>query len=202
VRTGKGERIETSLFEGQITYLVDAAMEFFLKGTVREKWGSEHAGQAPYRAFQAADGWIIIGAGFQNLFESACRALGRPDLLADSRFLTLADRVNNRDAIDSIFQEEVEKWPVAELLKALEAENVPSAPVNDVRQVFSHPQALHRGMLQHVEHPIYGQIPVIGPAVKYGSFDIVESWSAPPLAGEHTDEVFSEWLGGEVKADG
>jgi succinate--hydroxymethylglutarate CoA-transferase len=61
-------------------------------------------------------------------------------------------------------------------------------------QVFSHPQALHRGMLSHLDHPGYGRVPTIGPAVKYGDFDIAEGWTAPPLLGEHREAVLREWL--------
>jgi succinate--hydroxymethylglutarate CoA-transferase len=61
--------------------------------------------------------------------------------------------------------------------------------------VFNHPQALHRGMAQKVEHAKYGPLNVIGPAVKYSSFDIASDWTAPPLVGEHTEAISKDWLG-------
>jgi succinate--hydroxymethylglutarate CoA-transferase len=194
-RTGRGQRLETSLFESEITFLVDAAMEYFLTGRNREKWGSEHAAQAPYQAFQSADGWVVIGAGMQKLFESLLKVLGRLDLLQDPRFANLAGRVQHRAELQQIMKAEIVTHGSASLIERLRAEGVPCAPVNNMEQVFTHRQALHRGMVQHVEHPDYGRIPVIGPAVKYSDFDVADGWQAPPALGEHTGAVLSEWLG-------
>jgi succinate--hydroxymethylglutarate CoA-transferase len=193
-RTGRGQRIETSLLESEVSFLVDAAMEWFLAGSIREKWGSEHPGQVPYKAFRTADGWLIIAAGMQNLFESFLSVLRREDLLEDERFATLPARVANRDVVHEILDAEVRRYTTADLQAALERVQVPCAPVNDIRQVFEHPQVLHRGMRREVEHRAYGRIPVIGPAVKYGNFDVAAEWRAPPVLGEHTEEVLQEWL--------
>ena len=85
----------------------------------------------------------------------------------------------------------------------MERAGVPCAPVNDMEQVFRHPQVLHRGMLRQLEHPSYGRLPTIGPAVKYSGFDIAAGWQAPPLLGEHTAQVIDEWLGeGAARAAG
>ena len=194
-RTGRGQHIETSLFESEITFLVDAAMEHLVVGHIREKWGSEHVTVVPYKAFPTSDGWIVIGAGVQTLFESFVTAIGREDLKKDPRFLTLADRVSNRQTLYAILDKELLRYKTDELIGILDKAKVPCAPVNNMAQVFSNRQALHRGMLQKVSHPKYGEIPVIGPAVKYSGFDIAANWSAPPLVGEHSEEVLKEWLG-------
>lgn len=199
-RTGRGQRLETSLFESEITFLVDAAMEYFLTGVSREKWGSEHAAQAPYQAFQGADGWVVIGAGMQKLFESLLKVLGRLDLLQDPRFANLAGRVQHRAELQAILKPELIKHSTASLIRELRAEGVPCAPVNNMEQVFKHRQALHRGMVQQVDHPGYGSIPVIGPAVKYSGFDIADDWQAPPVLGEHTGAVLNDWLGLDEQA--
>jgi succinate---hydroxymethylglutarate CoA-transferase len=200
-RTGKGQRIETSLLEGEVSFLVDAAMEWLLTGTNRGKWGSEHAAQVPYKAFRTADGWLIIAAGFQNLFEAFLKVLGREDLLGDARFATLDARVANRTAVHEVLDAEVLRHATAALAEALERAKVPCAPVNTMEQVFAHRQVLHRGMRQAVEHPAYGRIPVVGPAVKYGSFDVAEGWRAPPLLGEDTGAVLAQWLGRQQAAE-
>jgi len=194
-QSGRGQRIETSLFESEISFLVDAGIEYLTTGRVRGKWGSEHAGQAPYKAFATADGWIVIGAGIQNLFEAFMGVLGRTDLLADPRFATLADRVVNRDALHAALDPEMRRHRTDDLVRRLTAADVPSAPVNDMAGVFAHPQALHRGMVRRVEHPDYGQVPQIGPAVKYGGFDVAADWRAPPLLGEGGAEAVARWLG-------
>ncbi len=194
-RTGRGQRLETSLFESEITFLVDAAMEYFLTGRNREKWGSEHAAQAPYQAFKSADGWIVIGAGMQKLFESLLSVLNRRDLLDDPRFANLAARVQHRTELQEILGPELKRHGTASLIERLREQGVPCAPVNNMEQVFTHRQALHRGMVQHVEHHDYGRIPVVGPAVKYSDFDISGQWQAPPALGEHTRAVLNDWLG-------
>lgn len=193
-RTGRGQRIETSLFESEITFLVDAAMEYLLTGHNRTKWGSEHAALVPYKAFQTADNWIVIGAGVQNLFEAFLKVLGREDLKHDLRFMDLGKRVTNREVLYEILDCEVGKHTTADLVERLTAAGVPNAPVNDMASVFSHRQALHRGMLQRVTHPNYGEIPVIGPAVKFSGFDVAAEWTSPPLVGEHSEAVLKDWI--------
>lgn len=194
-RTGKGQLIETSLFESEITYLMDAGMQYLTTGESKGKWGSEHAQLVPYKAFQAADGWVVIGAGVQNLFERFLQVIGRTDLMTDPRFADVKARVANRDDVHKILDAEVRRFKVAEIVEKLDAAKVPCSPINNMEQVFTHPQALHRGMVQKVKHADYGEVNVIGPAVKYGGFDIAADWSAPPLLGEHNDAVKKDWLG-------
>ncbi len=193
-RTGKGQKVETSLLESEVAFLVDAAMEYLLMGNVREKWGSEHSTVVPYKAFKANDGWLVVGCGTQGQFEEFVRIVGMPQLAADPRFMTMTERITNRVALYEILDEAVANRQVGDILAALNNAGVPCAPVNNIAQVFQDRQVLHRGMVQKVIHPAYGEIAVIGPAVKYSAFDITEGWSAPPLLGEHSHQVLGEWL--------
>lgn len=194
-RTGTGQRIETSLLESEVAFLVDAAMEYLITGHSRERWGSEHSHLVPYKAFASADGMVVIGAGYESLFRPFLKVLGREDLLADRRFATLAARIENREAVYQVLDPEIRRFGTEDLIGRLEAAGVPCAPINDMEAVFHHPQVLHRGMLRHLEHPVYGRLPTLGPAVKYSAFDIAAGWTAPPLKGEHSDQVRTEWLG-------
>ncbi len=194
-RTGRGQHIETSLLEAEVSFLVNAAMDFLLTGREPGKWGSEHAHAVPYKAFRTADGWLVIGAAVQALFESFLKVIGRVDLMADERFATPSARIANRDAVYAALDPEIARWPTAELAARLNAAGVAASPVNGMAGVFSHRQVLHRGMLQHVEHPEYGRVPTLGPAVKYSGFDVARDWTAPPRLGEHTRVVLEEWLG-------
>lgn len=194
-QTGVGQKVETSLLEGEVAFLANAALEYLLTDRNPVKWGSEHAQLVPYKAFQTADGWAVIGAGYQNVWESFCSVLGRRDLIDDPRFREVADRVTHRDDLYAILDPEVRKHQTATLLARLDDAKVPCAPVNDMQQVFSHRQVLHRRMLQQVTHPTYGALPQLGPAAKYSAFDVAEGWTAPPLLGEHTEQVLLEWLG-------
>jgi succinate--hydroxymethylglutarate CoA-transferase len=194
-RTGRGQRIETSLLEAEVSFLVNAAIEYLVTGENPTKWGSEHAQVVPYKAFRTADGWLVIGAGVQTLFEGFVKVLGRPDLLADERFATLAGRVANRDHVYAVLDAEVARWPTAELAARLNDAGVACSPVNAMSDVFVHPQVLHRGMLRFLDHPRYGRVPTIGPAVKYSDADVAAGWTAPPEIGEQSREVLQHWLG-------
>jgi succinate--hydroxymethylglutarate CoA-transferase len=121
--------------------------------------------------------------------------IGRADLRTDPRFVDLKARVANRDEVHGILDAEVRRFKLADLMQKLDAAKVPCSPINNMEGVFTHRQALHRGMVQKVEHRDYGELNVIGPAVKYSNFDIASSWTAPPLLGEHTAEVARDWLG-------
>jgi succinate---hydroxymethylglutarate CoA-transferase len=193
-QTGTGQRIETSLLEGEVAFLVDAAMEYLVSGNIRGRWGSEHSQIVPYKVFETSDGLVVIGAGYESVFKPFLQVLGREDLLGDPRFATLAARVENRDAVYQVLDAEVRRHSTAELSAQLDQAGVPFAPVNDMRQVFDHRQVVHRGMLRWLEHPEHGKVPTLGPAVKYSGFDVTAGWQAPPGIGEHGDEVLAEWL--------
>ena len=194
-QTGTGQRVETSLLESEVAFLVDAAMEYLVSGHVRGRWGSEHSQLVPYKVFETSDGMVVIGAGYDSVFKPFLQVLGREDLLADPRFATQAARVENRDAVYAVLDAEVRRHATAELAARLEKAGVPHAPVNDMKQVFEHRQVLHRGMLRWLEHPQQGAVPTLGPAVKYSGFDVAADWAAPPALGEHDAEVLDEWLG-------
>lgn len=194
-RTGRGQRVETSLFEGVVSYLVDAGAEWLLAGQLRRKWGSEHVSNVPYKAFEGADGWIVIGAAVQRLYDSLVQVLGRPELATDERFKTMRDRVANRDALYEILDAEVRKWPIGQLADKLDEAGVPCAPVNTLDKVFEHPQSLARDMLVKVRKGDGGEMPMIGSAMKFEHFDIAAGWHEPPALGSHTDEVLRDWLG-------
>jgi succinate---hydroxymethylglutarate CoA-transferase len=193
--TGRGQKIETSLLESEVAFLTNAALEYLITGNEPQKWGSEHAQQVPYKAFEARDGWIVIAAGFNNLFVEFCKVIGRDDLPNDPRFAELGGRVTNRNALYEILDREVAKHDKAGLVAQLDAVKVPCALVNNMQQVFAHPQVRHRQMEQKLHHPRYGDVPSLGPAVRFSGFEITDAWAAPPVLGEHTQEVLSDWLG-------
>lgn len=193
--TGKGQLIETSLMEGEVSFLTDAAMEFFVTGNNRGRWGSEHANIVPYKVFQTADGEAVVAAGYQNLFEAFAKAMGVEHLLADARFATHSDRIKNRDALYPILDSLIAGYKSQDLIAKLDAAGVPCSPVNNMEAVFSHPQVLHRKMARQISHPERGEIPSLGPAVKYSEFDVASDWSAPPALGEHSAAaVVEDWL--------
>ena len=193
--TGKGQKVETSLLESEVAFLANAALEYLMTGVEPQKWGSEHAQQVPYKAFETQDGWAIIGAGFQNLYEAFVNILNRPELATDPRFKEMGGRVMHRETLYAILDAEVKKYKTADIIELLQEAKVPCAPVNNMEQVFNHRQVKHRKMHLTLKHPLYGEVPSLGPAAKYSTFDVAQGWTAPPLLGEHTDAVLKEWLG-------
>lgn len=194
-KTGQGMLIETSLFEGVMSYLVDAGMEWLAAGQLRPKWGSEHASNVPYKAFETNDGWIVIAAAVQRQFDLLSQVLGRNDLVDDPRFRRMQDRVTNRVALYGILDAEIKKRGVRELAAALDAVGVPCAPVNTLDEVFQHPQARARNMVVPVHMADGAELRLIGPAVKYSDFDVAENWAPPPKLGADNDDVIADWLG-------
>lgn len=192
--TGEGQKIETSLLEGEVAFLGNVAMEYLMAGSIPNKWGSEHPQVVPYKAFKTLDGWVVIGAGIQNLYEGFMRAIEREDLINDSRFSTLSKRNENRDALYEILDKLVSSVRTEDIIKKLEIEKVPCAPVNNIKDVFDNQQVKHRKMRLDLNHPEYGDVPTLGSAVKFSNFEITDNWSAPPLLGEDTKFILKKWL--------
>ncbi|GAA4326147.1 CaiB/BaiF CoA-transferase family protein [Pigmentiphaga soli] len=192
--TGKGQKIETSLLESQVAFLANAALEYLVAGSVPRRWGSEHSQQVPYKAFRTADGWLVIGAGFQGLFERLAQALGREDWISDPRYASLPARVEHRRSLYAELDPIVRRHTTVELIALLEPAGIPCAPVNDIRQVFEHRQVKHREMVVPLQHPVYGALPQLGAAAKFSGFDITAGWTPPPLLGEHGEQVLHDWL--------
>ena len=122
-------------------------------------------------------------------------AIERDDLVVNANYSNLAARTKNRLELYEILDGEVKKYSTHALMDKLEKAGVPCAPVNNIKEVFENKQVLHRKMLSNLEHPSYGSIPTIGPAVKYSGFNSSDDWIAPPLLGEHTEYVLERWLG-------
>lgn len=196
-QTGQGTLIETSLYEGVISFLVDAGMQWLLMGELRDKLGSEHASLVPYRAFQTADGWLVIAAGVQAHFEQFVTLLGLPELAHDPRFSVLSARVAHRKALDALLNPAVAAFTTDALCEKLEQANIPCARVNTLEQVFAAEQTLARDMVVTLAQEDGSRTPMIGPAVKYSHFDITQGWTAPPALGAHTDDVIADWLEGQ-----
>ncbi|WP_231586364.1 CaiB/BaiF CoA transferase family protein [Cupriavidus basilensis] len=192
--TGLGQHVSTSVLESEIAFLANAAVECLLGGPQPARWGSEHAQQVPYKAFRTADGWIVVAAGFQNLYAAFVQELGRPDLAADARFATMSGRVQNRAALYAALDAETARHGTGDLLRRLERSGVPCAPVNDLAQVFAHRQVRHRGMRVDLPGGRPGARAVLGPPARYSAFAVAEDWMAPPVAGEHTESVLQDWL--------
>lgn len=163
-QTGRGQKIDGSLFETQIALLTNVAMSWLNDGEPAQRWGTEHPSIVPYQAFPTKDSYLVLGAVNNRQFSKLCRLLGRPELVEDARFSSNTARVKNRtalkDILDSIFKEKM----TTEWLEILEDSGMPYGPINSIEQVFSHPQTAARGMVRTLPHQAAktGEIKVLG----------------------------------------
>jgi crotonobetainyl-CoA:carnitine CoA-transferase CaiB-like acyl-CoA transferase len=189
--TGRGQRVDTSLFEAGIAYGVWEATELWTEGTVPERMGSAHRMTAPYQAVRTQDGYIIVAANNDALWGSTATALGRPDWLEDPRFASVGLRLTNRAELVEAIESVTATAPSATWLQTLNDAGVPAGPVNDYPQVFDDPHTQARGMVLETEHPIAGPIRMIGSPLKMSDLPMGLR-RRPPLLGEHTEEVLRD----------
>jgi formyl-CoA transferase len=185
--SGRGQYIDTSLFEAGLALSVWEATEYF-SGRMPGPLGSAHRMTAPYQAFRCADGYVTVGAANDRTFARLASLLGHLEWLADPRFATDVERVRNREALAWVIEEVMSTATCADWLARLEAAGIPSGPINDYAQVFADPQVAARGMVVEVDHPTLGRMRGLGSPVKMSATPLDPRRRAPCL-GEHTDEV-------------
>ena len=190
-RGGSGQKVDVSLFDGQVAWLSYMASNYFATGEPPSRMGSRHPSLAPYQAFPTRDGHVVVAVASEKLWGNLCRALDRPALLEDERFATNADRVEHREALEAILEAEFADRPTDEVVATLEAGDVPARAVHDLADVFDHPQVEAREMRHELSHPDVGSLEMVGsPMHLSGTPTSVRSH--PPKLGEHTEEVLAE----------
>jgi crotonobetainyl-CoA:carnitine CoA-transferase CaiB-like acyl-CoA transferase len=190
-RSGKGQRIELSLLGVQLSTLINAASVYLVGGEVMGLQGNTHVSIVPYVAFRAADGHIVIGAANDSMFARLCGVLGLPELAYDGRFVTNAKRVGHRQELESLIGEKLLGATVAEWVEKIGAAGVAVAPVNTIREVFSDPQVVASGQVAKFEHSTLGEIELVGSPIHMDRTP-VRHQGAPPVLGEHTEDILSE----------
>ena len=188
--SGRGQYIDTSLFEAGLALSVWEATEYF-SGQMPGPLGSAHRMTAPYQAFRCADGYVTVGAANDRTFARLASLLGHPEWLNDRRFGTDVERVRNREALALVIEEVMCTAPRADWLARFEAAGIPSGPINDYGQVFADPQVAARDMVVEVDHPTLGRLRGLGSPVKMSATPLDPRRRAPCL-GEHTNEVLRQ----------
>ena len=184
-------RVDVSILESTLAALVNQAQNAFVSGVSPARLGNAHPNIVPYETFPTADGEIVVAAGSERQWQRLCELLDRPHLAGDPRFATNGARVEHRALLRPILADALATRTSAAWLAALAAADVPSGAINDVLAAFSTPQALARGMRLPLEHPQLGPVDQVAPAITLDSMRATIR-SAPPLLGEHTDEVLAE----------
>ncbi|MEL6297047.1 MAG: CoA transferase [Pseudomonadota bacterium] len=192
LKTGEGQRVDTSLFEAGITHTYWQSAVYFATGVSPEPLGSAHPLSAPYQAFETADGWLNLGASNQTTWEKFLGVAGDRKLAADPRFASNAARMENLPALVEILNGIFRQKSTAVWLEQLEAAGVPAGPVLTIGEMEAHPQTRARAMVPTVSHPVAGDVQAIGLPVKYSKTPGKVSDPAPRL-GEHTEAVLTEF---------
>lgn len=186
-RTGRGQLVDTSLFEAALSLGNYEAATVFATGEEPERLGHAHRGSAPYQDFRARDGWLVIGAANQQLWTRLCDALNVEHLASDPRFATNRDRVANQRALADELQAVFETDTVARWLEKLEAAGIPAGPVLSYKEAYAHPQVRAREMVTEESDGMR----TLGIPMKLSETPGALRRPAPRL-GEHTDEVLAE----------
>ena len=192
LKTGEGQLVDTSLFEAGIQQTYWQSAIFFATGRSPGPSGSAHILSAPYQAFRAKDGWLTIGGANQPNWERLARVLGAPEWLADERFRTNADRMQNLEALVPLMNAKLERKTVKEWIALLEAEGVPCGPINSIGDMAADPQTLAREMVVELDHPRAGRTRALGLPIKFSATPGRVTRPAP-CYGEHTREVLGEF---------
>jgi crotonobetainyl-CoA:carnitine CoA-transferase CaiB-like acyl-CoA transferase len=188
---GRAQLIDTSLFETAVNWVPYQIAGYLGTGRTPRPMGSGMNMLAPYEAFRARDGWVMLAAGNDRLFATLCEALGAPELAGDARFLSNADRVVHREELAAILGELVARDDSATVLSKLEGAGVPAAPVQDIAQVVSDEQTAALGLLQSLPHPAVPDLQLVGLPLTFDG-DRIEYRSPPPALGEHSLEILRE----------
>jgi formyl-CoA transferase len=193
-RTGAGQAIDMALLDVQVAMLANLSSGYLCSGEAPRRMGNAHQAIVPYHVFHAADEFLIVAVGNDGQFARFCEVVERPEWANDPRFATNPLRVRHRDTLVALIEERLRTRPAREWLAALERAGVPCGPINDLAQVFADPQVRHRGLEVRAPHPAAGEVRMVANPIKFSDTPITHE-RAPPLLGEHTEEVLRLLVG-------
>lgn len=197
-KTGLGKRVDVSMLDMQVSFQAHLGAFYLASGEVPNPIGSGHPSNIPAKSFKTRDNkWVQIHCSTEPFWFKTAEMIstvvsGYTGLADDTRFKTATERMRNRYELEALLDGAI-KTKDQEEWKALFVEwDIPGAPINDLRDVFSDPQVLHRNMLIEIEHPTIGKIKTSGNPIKMGH---EENFTPPPLLGQHTKEILTNLCG-------
>ncbi len=193
-RTGEGQAIDLALLDVQVAMMANMGTNYLASGDIPQRWGNAHPNIVPYQTFATSDGHLIVAAGNDRQYRKFVTAGECPWLADDPRFATNPLRVQNRAALVPLLADMVTKYTKEKWLDLLDEAGVPCGPINNLQEVFDNPQVVARGLQVDLPHPAGAGARLIGSPIRMSQTPPAYR-SAPPLLGQHTDEVLSSLLG-------
>jgi crotonobetainyl-CoA:carnitine CoA-transferase CaiB-like acyl-CoA transferase len=192
-RTGEGQSIDMALFDCQAAALANQATNHLVGHMRPTRLGNAHPNIVPYQVFEVSDGRLILAIANDRQFASFTKAAGAERLSAEARFATNASRVAHREALIDLLNPILKSRSLADWTLTLEAANVPCGPINTIDQVFADPQAVARGLTVALGHAS-GMMNLVASPLRLSKTP-PEYRLAPPLLGEHSQEILKSLLG-------
>jgi succinate--hydroxymethylglutarate CoA-transferase len=197
--SGRGQKVEVSLFESSLHMLVNVAANVLLTGRGGARYGNAHASIVPYTSYRARDAMIALAVGTDAQFAKCAAVLGHPEWATDGRFATNRSRVEHRDLVDGAIAQALAADNADAWLAKLKAVGVPCGRINSVAEALADPQTAARQMIETVPHPTVGDLKLVGLPYKFSGTPAAMR-RPPPLLGEHTEEILSAELGLDAPA--
>ncbi len=190
-KSGIGQYIDASLFEAAIAFAIWDISEYWGTGNIPQKLGTGNRMSAPYQAVKASDGYFVMGANNDKLWQALCKTMGRTDLLENARYKTIADRLANRVELIADLETTFVTRPMEDWVEMLLAVGIPAGPIYDYEQALGNEHAKVREVSMEIDHPTEGKVKSIGFPVKMSGTP-QQVRLPPPLLGEHNAELLAE----------
>jgi formyl-CoA transferase len=196
-QTGSGQEVEVTMQES-VTNLIRASMSsHFGTGKVLKRMGNAAYGLVPWNTFKCLDGYIVIGAVPQNLFENLLKVIGQEKLIEDERFKGMRNRVRNAKDLEAVIEAWTSTKTKQEAWKILAEARVPAGAVLDSAEILVDPNLLEREMIVEIDHPARGRIKMLGSPIKLSDSPV--EVTAPPLLGADNTEIYGSLLGLDIQ---
>jgi formyl-CoA transferase len=166
------------------------AAVYLMTGKQPTRAGSGVSHLAPYGAYRTTDSYVVVGTLNEQTWQKLCRVLNREDLITDSRFLNLHDRVRHRRELNDILHGVFSTKSSAEWVSIFDLAGLVISPVNTLAEVMEHPQVSENDMIVKTNHPA-GTLQLVGAPMTFADWKLAPSFP-PPLLGQHTDELLRE----------
>lgn len=197
-KTGTGQKIDINLLSTQVALLINIASNYLNANEEAKRWGTAHHSIVPYEAFKTKNGFLTLGAGNDLQFKDLCNLLDISDVANDPRFLTNEKRVKHRNELAAILNDKIATNTSQHWMEQFKNASFPVGPINTIADVFNDPHIKDIGLVKTLKHPTAGEVKVVGSPVEY-SESANQVRTAPPLLGQHTDEVLRDLLKYDAK---